>query len=176
MDPKVAKIAKNVRLLILDVDGVLTDGGIIFDSLGNEIKVFNVRDGHGIKLIQQVGIKVVIITGRSSDVVSKRAAELGIEDIYQGVINKAVAYEKVKAKYGFSDEVIACIGDDINDITLFKKAYLPIAVNDAAEELKPFAKYITTKDGGKGAVREVCELLLKSQGFWQKIIDEYIQS
>lgn len=176
MDINVCELAQGIRLLILDVDGVLTDGGIIFDSLSNEIKVFNVRDGHGIKLIQKAGLDVAIITGRSSDVVSKRAVELGIGEVFQGYKNKALAYEEIKAKYGYSNDMIACVGDDINDIPIFKRAGLPIAVNDADVELKRFAKYITTKDGGKGAVREVCELLLKSKGLWQNIIDEYLQA
>jgi len=172
----ITKLAEKIKLLILDVDGVLTDGGIIFDSLDREIKVFHVRDGHGIKLLQSAGIIVCIITGRNSDVVSRRAKELSIGDVFQGAKNKADAFEKIKSHYGFSDNEIACMGDDINDIPLFKRVGLPIAVNDSAEELKVYAKYITSKVGGKGAVREVCELILKAQGRWQSIIDEYLQS
>jgi 3-deoxy-D-manno-octulosonate 8-phosphate phosphatase (KDO 8-P phosphatase) len=167
--------AAAIRLLILDVDGVLTDGGIVFDDMGREIKVFNVRDGHGIKLLREAGLSVAIITGRTSEVVTKRAKELGIDYLFQGVKNKAEAYGELKSKTNFSDSEIACIGDDINDLPLFKRAALPVAVSDAAEELKKHALYITERPGGRGAVREVCELILRAQGKWRGIIDAYLQ-
>ncbi len=167
--------AAAIRLLILDVDGVLTDGGIVFDDLGREIKVFNVRDGHGIKLLMDAGISVAVITGRTSEVVSRRAKELGIDEVFQGIKNKAEAYEALKLKTNFTDNEIACIGDDINDLPLFIRAGLPIAVNDAAEELKQHAVYITERPGGRGVVREVCELILKAKGKWRVILDAYLQ-
>ncbi len=172
---EVLSLASTIKYLVLDVDGVLTQGGIIFDDSGREIKIFNVRDGHGIKMLQHAGIGVGIITGRHSEVVSLRAKELQIEHIFQNSSNKAEDYERIKTITGLRDKEIACIGDDINDLPLMKRVGLPIAVKDAEEELKRHALYITSREGGKGAVREACELILKAQGKWQRIIDAYLQ-
>ncbi len=167
------KRAKNVRLLILDVDGVMTDGSIILDNHGNELKAFHVRDGHGIKMLQKAGIEIAIITGRTSDVVERRAAELGIRHVYQGALNKAVAYEELCAKTGIPAHEIACIGDDIVDMPLLRRAALPVAVADAVDEAKTAAMLITRAQGGRGAVREVCDLILKASGKWEELFDAY---
>ncbi|TAN42168.1 MAG: HAD-IIIA family hydrolase [Nitrospirae bacterium] len=166
-------IAKNIKLLILDVDGVLTDGSIILDNKGNEIKAFNVRDGHGIKLLQRHGVIVAVITGRESKVVEVRAKELGINEVYQKYHRKAEALEALLRKTGFSAKETACVGDDIVDIPIFRRIALPIAVADAVEEAKSAALLITKNPGGKGAVREVCELILMAKGVWKGIVDEY---
>jgi len=168
--------AKDVRMLILDVDGVLTDGSIILDNNGNELKSFHVRDGHGIKMLQKVGIEIAIITGRKSEVVERRAAELGIQHVYQGALNKTIAYEDLVAKIGISADSIACVGDDIVDIPLLRRAALPVAVADATEETKAAAAYITKACGGRGAVREVCDLILKATGKWDNLLDAYRNS
>ncbi len=170
---KLSEIARNIKLLILDVDGVLTDGSIILDNDGNEFKVFNVRDGHGIKMLEKAGVKVAIITGRYSKVVERRAKELGIEEVYQRCHIKSVAFEYLIKKLGLKPEEVAYAGDDIVDIPIFKRVGLSIAVSDAVIEAKENAIMVTESRGGRGAVREICELLLKSKGLWDKIMGEY---
>ncbi len=173
---RLLKIAKNIKLLILDVDGVLTDGSIILDNKDNEFKVFHVRDGHGIKMILRAGIHVAIITGRYSKVVERRAKELGIPEVMQQCFDKRVVYRTFLEKYSLHDEEVAFIGDDVVDIPLLKMAGFSIAVADASEEVKAVAMMITKNRGGRGAVREICEFLLKAKGLWERIIDEYAQT
>ncbi|MDI6801143.1 MAG: 3-deoxy-manno-octulosonate-8-phosphatase KdsC [Thermodesulfovibrionales bacterium] len=170
---QIAEIAKNIKLLVLDVDGVLTDGSIILDNEGNEVKAFHVRDGHGIKMLAKAGIEVAIITGRHSKVVERRAHELGITEVYQRCHIKSVAYEHLMEKLGISDREVAYIGDDIVDIPIFKRVGLSAAVADATEETKAEAMLVTKNRGGRGAAREVCELILKSNGKWKEIMDDY---
>lgn len=172
-DIRFIEIAKKIKLLILDVDGVLTDGKIILDDRGNELKAFYVRDGHGIKMLSRVGVNVAIITGRYSKVVERRAHELGITEIYQRCHIKSVAYEDLKEKLNLSDNEIAYIGDDIVDISIMKRVGLPVAVADSTEETKAAAVIITTRPGGRGAVREICDLILKAYGKWDDLMDEY---
>lgn len=162
--------ARQIKLLILDVDGVLTDGGIILDGGRGEYKKFNVRDGHGIRLLIEAGIEVAILTGRDSKVVQRRARELGIKEVCQGSHEKLASYEKIKGKLGLPDSRIAYLGDDIVDIPVFRKVRLAVAVADAHEEAKKHAHYITKTEGGKGAAREVAEMLLKAQGHWDDVI------
>jgi 3-deoxy-D-manno-octulosonate 8-phosphate phosphatase (KDO 8-P phosphatase) len=170
----VTRKAKKIKLLILDVDGVMTDGSIILDDKDNEFKVFNVRDGHGIKMLRKVGIKVALITGRRSRVVERRAEELGIKDVYQGIFKKSVVYESLLKKYNCTDEETAFMGDDIGDIVLLKKVGLSAVPADADEDAKKCAAFISTKNGGRGAVREFIDLILKSSGLWQKVSGEYL--
>ena len=165
--------AKKIKLLILDVDGVLTDGSIILDNGGNEFKSFHVRDGHGIKMLVRAGIVVAIITGRQSKVVERRAQELGIAEVFQRCHDKRVAYNQLIEKYSVKDDEIAYIGDDIVDISLLKKAGLSVAVAEAENEVKNAAMMTTKNRGGRGAVREVCDFLLKAKGLWKDIIYEY---
>jgi 3-deoxy-D-manno-octulosonate 8-phosphate phosphatase (KDO 8-P phosphatase) len=166
-------ILRNIKLLILDVDGVLTDGSIILDNEGNELKAFNVRDGHGIKMLHRAGIDVAIITGRYSKVVERRAQELGIAEVFQRCHNKVVANRQLMERFGLSDHEVAYIGDDVVDLPLLKRVGLPVVVADATEDVKAAAAMITTQPGGRGAVREITDLLLKAKGLWQGIIDEY---
>lgn len=168
--------AKKVKLLIFDVDGVLTDGGIILDGDGDEYKKFDVRDGHGIKLLQRSGVEVAIITGRYSRVVEKRAGELGIMEVYQRCIEKVPAYEALIAKMGLSPEETAYVGDDVVDIPVLRRAGLPVAVADAHEEAKRHALMITKAKGGRGAARECVEFILKAKGLWDGIIDSYCKA
>jgi 3-deoxy-D-manno-octulosonate 8-phosphate phosphatase (KDO 8-P phosphatase) len=156
--------AKKIKLLLLDVDGVLTDGRILLDNQGNELKAFHVRDGHGIKMAQKAGIIVGIITGRISEVVNVRARELGITEVHQGAHEKIAIYDSILAKYGFRDEEVAYMGDDIVDVDIFKRTGLAVAVDDADPSVKPHVDMITQKAGGRGAVREFINLILKHQG------------
>jgi 3-deoxy-D-manno-octulosonate 8-phosphate phosphatase (KDO 8-P phosphatase) len=155
--------AKKVKLLLLDVDGVMTDGRIILDNQGNELKAFHVRDGHGIKLAQKAGIIVGIITGRSSEVVNVRARELGITEVHQGAHQKEATYDAIIAKYGFKDDETAFIGDDIVDAAVLQRVGLAATVADADPSVKPYVDMVTKAAGGRGAVREVIAIILKSQ-------------
>jgi 3-deoxy-D-manno-octulosonate 8-phosphate phosphatase (KDO 8-P phosphatase) len=153
--------ARKIKLLLLDVDGVMTDGSIILDNQGNEIKAFHVRDGHGIKLAQKNGIMIGIITGRKSDVVAIRARELGIQEVHQGAYEKIAIYDSILAKYGLRDEETAFIGDDIVDIDILKRAGIAAAVADADPAVRPHVDLILKTAGGRGAVREFINLMLK---------------
>jgi 3-deoxy-D-manno-octulosonate 8-phosphate phosphatase (KDO 8-P phosphatase) len=161
--------ARKIKLLLLDVDGVLTDGGIYLDDRGVEIKRFDVRDGQGITLLQRAGVRVGIITGRSSNVVRYRARELGVKIVYQGAVNKGDIYEEIKRKTALEDSQIAYMGDDISDLPVLRRAGLAITVRDAWAGLKPDVDYVTQADGGRGAVREVVEILLRASGARAKI-------
>ncbi|MDD5286455.1 MAG: phenylphosphate carboxylase subunit delta [Desulfuromonadaceae bacterium] len=164
---------KDIRMLLLDVDGVMTDGGIIYDCNGMETKVFNVRDGHGIKMLQRYGIEVGIITGRTSRVVDIRAKELGIELVYQGALKKLVSYEEIKQKRSLSDSQIAYIGDDIIDVPVMRRVAFAAAPSDGQVEARNAAHYVTCCPGGRGAVREVCELILKGRDLWVEVESRY---
>ncbi|MBA4372765.1 MAG: 3-deoxy-manno-octulosonate-8-phosphatase KdsC [Thermodesulfovibrio sp.] len=168
--------AKKIELLILDVDGVLTDGSITLDNTGNEYKSFYVRDGHGIRMLIKSGIRVAIITGRVSEVVERRAAELGITEVFQKSHDKRVAYNKLLQKYALADSAVAYVGDDIVDIPVMKRVGLPVAVADAAEEVKEIACMVTKNRGGRGAVREVSDLILKARGLWKALFNEYLKT
>jgi 3-deoxy-D-manno-octulosonate 8-phosphate phosphatase (KDO 8-P phosphatase) len=156
--------AKNIKLLLLDVDGVMTDGRIILDNQGNELKAFHVRDGHGIKLAQKTGIIIGIITGRKSEVVNIRARELGITEVHQGAHEKIAVYDQLLKKYGLRDAEVAYMGDDVVDLAIFKRVGLAVTVADADPAVKPFTDMVTRASGGRGAVRELINLILKKQG------------
>ena len=156
--------AKNIKLLLLDVDGVLTDGRIIIDNQGNELKAFHVRDGHGIKMAQRAGLVIGIITGRKSEVVSIRARELEITEVHQGAHEKIVVYDQILKKYGFRDTDVAYMGDDVVDVEIFKRVGLAATVVDADPAVKPFIDLVTRAAGGQGAVRELINFILKKQG------------
>jgi len=164
---------KKIRLLLLDVDGVMTDGRIIFDSNGVESKFFNVKDGHGIKMLQRAGIEVGIISGRESKVVANRAAELGIERVFQKATDKLAPYLRILADTGFSDSEVAFVGDDLIDIPVLKRVGFAAAPADAVAEVLPFAHFVTRNPGGFGAVREVSDKLLKAQGKWDELTARY---
>lgn len=166
--------AKKIKLLILDVDGVMTDGSIILDNKGNELKRFNVRDGHGIKMLGKAGIQTGIITGRKSKVVEIRALELGITDVFQKVYKKSAVYEKLLKKYRCSDENVAFMGDDIVDVELLRRAGLSAVPADADEEAKKYADIKMKNNGGRGAVREFTDMILKSAGLWEKVSGEFL--
>jgi 3-deoxy-D-manno-octulosonate 8-phosphate phosphatase (KDO 8-P phosphatase) len=167
--------ARNVKLLILDVDGVLTDGRIVIDDRGVETKCFDVRDGHGIKMLKRANIDVAIITGRESDVVSHRAQELGIDSVYQNIHNKLEVYEAILEEKGLKDGEVGFVGDDLVDLPLLRRVGFAAVVADGVEELKPYADYVSRNRGGRGAVREVIELILKAQGKWAELMERYLR-
>ena len=164
---------ENIQLLLLDVDGVMTDGRIIYDAHGVEIKFFNVKDGHGIKLLQRYGIRVGIITARTSAVVDIRARELGIDLIYQGAMKKLDSYEDAKQKTGLEDHQIAYVGDDLIDVSIIRRVGFSAAPSDSLPEVLASVDFVSAHCGGKGAVREVCDLILKGRGFWDQVKAQY---
>ena len=155
--------ARKIKLLLLDVDGVLTDGGIYIDDRGVESKRFDVRDGQGIALLKRAGIEIGFISGRLSGAVRYRARELGIKLIYQGVGKKAETYERIKRRTGLKDENIAYIGDDIMDIPILRAVGLAITVPNGWPGVRPVVDYVTEAKGGRGAVREISELIISTQ-------------
>jgi 3-deoxy-D-manno-octulosonate 8-phosphate phosphatase (KDO 8-P phosphatase) len=162
-----------IRLLLLDVDGVLTDGRIIYSNDGNETKAFDVKDGHGIKLLQRAGIEVGLITGRESALVARRAAELGIEILYQGVRDKLEPFHQILEQLHLSAAQVAYVGDDIVDLPVMRRVGFAATVADAVDDVKAHAHLVTRRGGGRGAVREVCDLLLRKSGRWDELTRHY---
>ena len=170
---EVLKKAKSIRLLLLDVDGVMTDGRVVFADSGEEVKAFDVKDGHGIRMLMRTGVSVALLTGRESRVVLHRARDLGIDMVYQGAKDKLSVFEGILREKGFKGEEVCYVGDDLVDMPVMKRAGLSISVADASEELKGSVDYVTSMPGGRGAVREVCELILKAQGKWEDATSRY---
>ena len=160
-----------VELLVLDVDGVLTDGRIVYADGGAEVKAFHVRDGSALTLWKRAGRRAAIVTGRSSPVVDRRAAELGVGPVVQGAPDKGEALRRVLAETGLRPEQACAVGDDLFDLPMLAGAGLAVAVADACPEVRAAAHYVTRAGGGRGAVREVVELLLRGQGRWQALVD-----
>lgn len=150
-----------IKLAAFDVDGVMTDGGIIFDENGIEYKVFNAKDGHGIVSLNNAGIVTAIITGRKNGTVEHRAKNLKIKELYQGSKNKIADLEAIMAKYKITFEEVAYMGDDVPDLCILEKVALKGCPADAVDEVKKVANFVSSKDGGKGAVREFCDYILK---------------
>ncbi len=165
--------AKNIKFLILDVDGVLTSGDIILDNENNELKIFNVRDGHGLVMLHKSGINMAVITGRHSKALERRMRELGITEVYQGTREKLKIFNGIVEKYKLKTEEIAAMGDDIIDLSILNRVGLSVCPQDAHEEIKNRVDYVTEKKAGEGAVRELCDIILKAKGVWDKFIDEY---
>ena len=164
---------KEIQLLLLDVDGVLTDGSIIYSDEASETKMFNVKDGFGLKLVMQAGIKVGLVTGRKSEALHRRCRDLGIAYVYDGVQQKARLLDEIATKTGVSALNTAFVGDDLPDIPIMKRVGLSIAVADAHERVRKQAGWTTSAAGGRGAVREVCDALLKACGKWDGIMEQY---
>ncbi|KAA3598854.1 MAG: HAD-IIIA family hydrolase [Candidatus Scalindua sp. AMX11] len=160
-------------MVIFDVDGVFSDGKIVVNSDGIESKNFYVQDGTGITYLQRAGIKTAIISGRKSKVVEYRAKELSIDDVFLGVQRKIEAYETLLEKYKLDDHETCYIGDDLIDLPVLRRVGFSVAVPNARQEVKECASYVTVADGGHGAIREVVEKILKSQGKWESIIEKY---
>ena len=155
--------AARVRLLVLDVDGVLTDGRLYYGARGETLKVFHVRDGLGLKLLAAAGVTVAVISGRRSGMTSRRCRELGVRHLLQGVEDKLAAFHRLRGRLGMSASVCACVGDDVPDVPLMHEVGLSFAVADAHPQARNAAQVITRLPGGKGAVREVCDYLLEAR-------------
>ncbi len=168
--------ARDVRLLILDVDGVLTDGRLYFGPNGEALKVFYVRDGHGIKMVQRAGLEVAIVSGRRSDAAYHRARELGVNRFYEGVRDKLAVLEELLAALRLNPAQVAAVGDELVDLPLMALVGLSVAVADAVWEVKAAAHWVTPSPGGRGAVREVCDLLLKAQGCWLEVAQPWLEA
>lgn len=165
--------AAAIKLLLLDVDGVLTDGSIMYADTGAELKRFHVRDGSGLKFWQRAGNRAAIVSGRTSKAVEVRAAELGVAPVLQGRNDKLPAFEEVLALTGLRPEEVCAIGDDLPDLPVLRRCGLAVAVADACPELREVAHYTTTAPGGRGAVREAIEWLLKLRGGWDAVLNHY---
>jgi YrbI family 3-deoxy-D-manno-octulosonate 8-phosphate phosphatase len=167
------QLCQPIRLILSDVDGVMTDGGIVIDNQGIESKQFHVRDGQGIRLWHKAGYKFGLITLRSSQILKIRVAELGIEIIRQGIEHKLDAMREILSELQLTPQQVCYIGDDLPDLALVRGAGLGVAVADACEELREAAKYVTKNQGGKGAVRETIEIILKAQQRWEDLIQTF---
>ncbi|GEN22605.1 KdsC family phosphatase [Halomonas cupida] len=165
---------RRVRLLALDVDGVMTDGSLYFQADGQESKVFNTLDGHGLKLLKRAGINVAVITGRSSPMVTMRTSALGIDHVHQGVERKLPALKQMCEQLGIELDQVAYCGDDLPDLPCIRHAGVGISVPGAPHYIREQADWITEQTGGHGAVREICDRLLMSQGHWQSVLDTYL--
>ena len=170
MNDRLKQKLKNVKLIISDVDGVLTDGSIYIGANGEEMKRFSVEDGAGVALAKVAGLKIALLSGRYSSATGIRAKELKIEDIYNGILNKIPAYEELKQKYNLEPSEIAYIGDGLIDLPVMEKSGVPISVRNAYPPVKKAALYITDKNGGSGALREVVDLILKAKGLYEEAI------
>ncbi|HEY8099097.1 MAG TPA: 3-deoxy-manno-octulosonate-8-phosphatase KdsC [Methylobacter sp.] len=171
----VVEKAKKLKLLILDVDGVLTDGKLFFDNDGNEYKSFHAQDGHGIKMLRQTGVEVAVISGRKSKSVALRMKNLGIEHVYQGHENKIAAFNEIIELLGITPDQAAHVGDDVIDLPVMVRVGLAIAVNDANFAVKQHADWCTTLPGGQGAVREVCDFIMQAQGHFDEMLNAYLK-
>lgn len=168
--------ARKIRLLMMDVDGVLTDGRILRDGQGHELKSFDVKDGHGIVMVHRAQIKTALISGQESEATARRAKELGIELVFQRVWNKLEVYERILADTKLTHAEVAYIGDDLIDIPLLRRVGLAVAVANAVDEVKAVAHLVTQHSGGEGAVREAIELILRAQGHWETLLERYTKA
>lgn len=164
---------KKIKLLILDVDGVLTDGRIIYDSKGRDSKFFDVHDGLGAYLLKRAGIKTILITAKGSKTIRHRAKDMKVEEFYEDIFPKTKILDQILKKHKIAKDEICFIGDDLVDLSIMKAVGFPIAVANACEDIKNAACYVTQKKGGRGAVREAAELILKAQGKWQEAMSIY---
>ncbi len=166
--------AQRVKLMIFDVDGVLTDGGLRYGAEGEQIKTFHVLDGHGIKLLQQSGVKAAIISARSSDIVARRAADLGMAHLMQGIHDKRAGFDKLLAQTGLQAQDCGFMGDDVIDLPVMTRVAFAASVPNGHPEVRARAHYVAELAGGRGAVREVCDLLLRAQGNYEAALAPYL--
>jgi 3-deoxy-D-manno-octulosonate 8-phosphate phosphatase (KDO 8-P phosphatase) len=167
--------ASRVRLLVLDVDGVLTDGTLYFSAAGEELKAFNIQDGLGVKLLRGAGIEVALITGRRSAALERRAENLGVSRLMQGIEDKLAAFTELAGAVGLTADEIGCVGDDLPDLPLLRRCGLAVAVPEAPVRVRQAAHYVTRAGGGRGAVREVCELILEARGALEAQLAPYLR-
>jgi 3-deoxy-D-manno-octulosonate 8-phosphate phosphatase (KDO 8-P phosphatase) len=165
---------RKIDMLVADVDGVLTDGSIAYTDQGEEIKTFHVRDGSGLKIWLGLGKLASILTGRESKTVARRAAELGLTDVVQGAHDKLAAFTALLADHNLSEEQVAYVGDDLPDLPVLRRCGLAVAVADACPEARALAHYVTCVPGGRGAVRETIELVLRAQGRWREALARFL--
>lgn len=173
IEQSILEKARKIKILLLDVDGVLTDGRIIYDSSGRDMKFFDVHDGLGVYLLRKAGIKTILITAKGSRSIRPRARDMGVEEVFANITPKTVVLERILKKYRLDIDEVCFAGDDLVDLGIMKKVGFAIAVFNAAQEIKQVAAYITFKEGGRGAVREIAELILKAKGVWNGIIRTY---
>lgn len=173
MEQHILGKAKKIKLLLLDVDGVLTDGRIIYDSKARDSKFFDVHDGLGVYLLKRAGIPTVLITAKGSHAIKPRARDMRVDRIYADVPLKSAVLDKITKIYKITPEEICFVGDDLVDLGIMQKVGFPVAVFNACAEVKQVACYTTDKSGGRGAVREVAELILKAKNKWQEVLSLY---
>ena len=169
----VSQRASRVSLLLLDADGVLTDGRIVYAEYGDELKCFNVQDGAGLVFWNRMGLKSAIITARSSRLMKRRAKEMRIDLLLQGQLLKLPAYERLLKRFRLTDEQVCAIGDDLMELPILRRVGLAVAVPNAVDEVKRISHYVTQRSGGQGAVREAVEMILKAKGLWDQVMQRY---
>ena len=174
LTPEQVEKIKSLKLLILDVDGVLTDGRLFFDHQGNEYKCFHARDGHGMKLLRQTGVEIAVISGRKSSSVALSMQNLGIDHVYQGHENKRAAFREILDNLQLTPAQVAHMGDDLLDLPIMTQVGFAIAVQDANFAVKKHADWCTQTAGGHGAVREICDLIMQVQGNFEKVLQSYL--
>ncbi len=173
---KISSTLQSIKAIVMDVDGVLTDGTIFLDQKGEEIKAFYSADGLAITSAKRMGLKIAWISARGSKALASRAKELGIDALYQKKMNKAESFENILKDFKLHSREVCYIGDDLVDIPALKRAGLAIAVQNAAPEVKKISSYVTQHLGGRGAVREVIEMVMKAQGSWHKLVEDYAKA
>ncbi len=173
IEESVIAFARDIKILLLDVDGVLTDGRIIYDSKGRDAKFFDVHDGMGVYLLKKAGIPTVLITAKGSRAIRPRARDMQVEAVFENISPKTRVLDKILNKYKVSLDEICFVGDDLVDLCLMKRVGFAVAVFNACPEIKQAASYVTLRYGGRGAVREVAEMILKAQGRWQEVLKAY---
>ena len=175
MTDAIVERAKAVKVLVLDIDGVMTDGRIIYGIYGEELKFFDVQDGFGIFLLNRAGIRSVIVTAKRSRIVKMRGRDLKVAKVYHGYTDKLIPFNKIVKRFKVTPEEVCFIGDDLIDIPVLKRVGFAVAVPNAVDEVKAASHHITSKTGGRGAVREICDLILKSQNKWDLATSKYIK-
>ncbi len=173
LSPELIQRASRVSVLLLDVDGALTDGRIVYAEYGDELKAFDVQDGAGLVFWNRAGLKSAIISGRQSKLVKRRAKDMRIDFLAQGRLIKLPAYEQVLKRFRVSDEQVCAIGDDLMELPILRRVGFAVAVPNAVDEVKHVSHYITKRPGGRGAVRETVDLILKAKGLWDQVIQRY---
>ena len=173
LPPELIQRAQRVSLLVLDVDGVLTDGRIVLADYGDELKFFNIQDGAALVFWHKLGFKSAIVTGRRSRLVTRRAKEMRVDFVAQGHVIKLPVYEQLLKRFRVSDEQVCALGDDLMELPMLRRAGFSVAVPDAADEVKRASHYVTRRAGGRGAVREVVDILLKAKGLWDQVLGWY---
>ena len=172
---EVVEKAKRVKFLVVDIDGVMTDGRIVYSIYGDELKFFDVTDGFGISLLKRAGIETAIITAKKSRIVKLRARDLKVAKAYQGFLDKLIPFEKMLKEFNVTAEEICFMGDDLPDVPVLKRVGFAVSVPNAREEVIAIAHHITVSAGGRGAVREICDLILKSQNKWDLATSKYFK-